>query len=207
MPPDRQSNSESDSRLSGSTSRSLITRIKKKDRDAWDRLVHLYAPLIRYWCRTQGVSDQNLPDVFQDVFLSVASSIANYRKDSQLGTFRGWLRTITHHRVVDFFRKHNQQPQAAGGSEAHQQIEQIPFPEADEEHPDYQGVKHDLFRRALNLIREDFEERTWKAFWHTTNRRSTDQRSCHRSRHASRHRSRRQVARPSTTTPRIRRSG
>ncbi len=150
-----------------STSQSLLSRLRKDDAQAWDRLVRLYSPLVYYWCRQQRLSDQEIPDVVQEVFRSVATNIERFRKDRPRDTFRGWLRTITRSKVVDFYRRQNRQPQAAGGSVAHLQFSQVPDvePQDDEDEAAEQQVHHRLFLQALELIQEDFQERTWQAFW------------------------------------------
>src|SRR4051794_34805294 len=65
---------------STATSRSLIDRVKAGDEAAWDRLVGLYGPLVYRWCRQSDLPDQELADIFQDVFQAVATHIASFRK-------------------------------------------------------------------------------------------------------------------------------
>ena len=38
------------------TSRSLLERARNNQPEAWQRLVLLYDPLVRYWCRRGGVA-------------------------------------------------------------------------------------------------------------------------------------------------------
>ena len=147
------------------TSLSLLFRLKANDSAAWDRLVVLYAPLVYYWCRKLNLPDQDTADVFQEVFQSVASKISTFRKEQPGDTFRGWLRTITHNKVQDHFRRQVKEPPAAGGTEASlrfMQVEALSDPELVEgEERAYQQ----LIQRALELIRVEFEPRTWQAFW------------------------------------------
>ena len=49
---------------------------KADDPAAWDRLVDLYAPLVYRWCRRWDLPEQEIADVFQDVFQAVATHIA-----------------------------------------------------------------------------------------------------------------------------------
>jgi RNA polymerase sigma-70 factor (ECF subfamily) len=154
---------------STATSPSLLERVKGDDAAAWDRLVKLYAPLVLVWCRRWDLQEQDTADVFQEVFLAVATHIAAFRKDGQGGTFRGWLRTITRNKILDHFRRQGKQPGAAGGSEANFQLTQLPAPEASEEASVAESrAEQSLFHRGLELIRREFEERTWQAFWRTT---------------------------------------
>lgn len=150
-----------------STSRSLLARLRTDDAAAWDRLVPLYTPLVYHWCRKLSLPEQDMPDVFQEVFKSVASNITNFRKERPSDTFRGWLRTITRNKVNDHFRRRGRQPLATGGTDANLQFAQLPAPALNDDEPDEQQSRQQLFRRALDLIREDFAERTWQAFWKT----------------------------------------
>ena len=151
-----------------STSRSLLLELRENEAGAWNQLVLLYAPLVYFWCRKYGVADQDIPDVVQDVFQSVATNIGRFRKDRAKDTFRGWLHTIAKNKSIDHFRRSVNCTDAAGGSDALRLLHQ--FPDAsqsvatfDNENEIY--VYHDLFLRACDLIRTDFKESTWQAFW------------------------------------------
>lgn len=166
-----------ESRSSHGTSRSLIERVRSDDTDAWSRLVSLYAPLVAHWCHRWRLSDPDAADVFQEVFQSVARHIATFRNDRQHDTFRGWLRTITLHKIHDHFRKQGQEPQAAGGSVALERMSRVPDPavaddvtsDGDSSAPSAEeaAIEQQLFQQGLALIRDEFEPRTWQAFWQT----------------------------------------
>ena len=89
---DQPTSGEDGPQSSTATSPSLLRRVKKDDAAAWDRLVGLYAPLVYHWCRGADLPEQEIADVFQDVFQAVATHIADFRRDGANDTFRGWLR-------------------------------------------------------------------------------------------------------------------
>jgi len=141
--------------------------------------VALYAPLVAHWCRRWWLSEADIADVMQEVFQAVASHVATLRIDRQSDTFRGWLRTITSNKIHDFFRKQSREPRGAGGSEALERMAQL----VDEAQAglsageasssiapttDDMTAERQLFQRGLELIRGEFEPRTWQAFWQTT---------------------------------------
>jgi RNA polymerase sigma-70 factor, ECF subfamily len=153
---------------STATSPTLLERIKAGDAAAWDRLVRLYAPLVYRWCHRWDLPEQEIADVFQDVFQAVSIHIASFRKDRPSDTFRGWLRTIAHNKVRDHYRKMGREPGGAGGTDAQIRLSMLPAAESpDEDDPGGEQADQELFRRALELIRTEFEERTWRAFWLT----------------------------------------
>jgi RNA polymerase sigma-70 factor, ECF subfamily len=152
---------------STATSPSLLKRVKADDRAAWDRLVGLYAPLVYHWCRRADLPEQEIADVFQDVFQAVAAHIGAFRRDRASDTFRGWLRAITRNKVRDHFRKLGREPGAAGGTEAQLLFARLPDNCPDGDDSDGGTTDPGLFARALELIRGEFEQRTWRAFWLT----------------------------------------
>ena len=161
------------SQTSASTSRSLLAGVRERKPAAWDRLVALYAPLVYYWCRKMDLPEQDMADVFQDVFQSVARKIADFRKHDTHDTFRGWLRTITRNKVHDYFRREQRHPHATGGTTAWRRLSELPADLEECENRDGEGPPanddqddfRELFRQALQQIAEHFEEPTWQAFW------------------------------------------
>jgi RNA polymerase sigma-70 factor (ECF subfamily) len=151
---------------SSATSRSLLARVQADEPQAWDRLVTLYAPLVHHWCRSRGLQDQDAADVFQDVFQAVVAHVGGFRKEGEGDTFRGWLRRITQNKLHDHFRRRGGEARGVGGSSAAQRMAQIPEPAA-AELATGDVEESALFARALELIRAEFEERTWAAFWGT----------------------------------------
>lgn len=144
------------------TSLSLIQRVRAKDQEAWRQLVYIYGPLIHHWCRGCGLALADSADVAQEVFLAVAGEIATFQRNRPGQTFRGWLWGITRHKIGDHFRRRQRQPQAEGGSDAQWRMAQVP----EEPPPDDQvDVGSGLAHRALEVIRPEFQERTWQAFW------------------------------------------
>jgi RNA polymerase sigma-70 factor (ECF subfamily) len=153
---------------SSATSRSLLARVRAGEPQAWDRLIHLYAPLVLHWCRGRGVQDQDVADIFQEVFRAVLVSVGSFRIERKGGTFRGWLWRITQNKLHDHFRRQGHEARGVGGSSAQERLAQLPEPQpAEEERTPHEEGEQGLFERALGLIRGEFEERTWAAFWQT----------------------------------------
>ncbi len=147
------------------TSLTLLDRLRADDPQAWRRLVRLYGPLIYQWCRRCHLAGEDAADIAQEVFAVVAARLQGFRGDRPGDTFRGWLWTITRHKIGDYLRRRQRTPQAAGGSEAQLRIQEIPEQLSGEEQAaDLDG----LVGRALDLVRSEFEERTWQAFWRVT---------------------------------------
>jgi RNA polymerase sigma-70 factor, ECF subfamily len=147
----------------------LLLRLRAHEDDAWRRLDHLYGPVVSSWCRGAGLQTDDAADVRQEVFRAVAGAIADFRRDKPGDSFRGWLWRIAQNKLRDFIRRQRRQPQAAGGTTFQQQLQEIPFSAGSAEDaaaPIPPAEETDgVFRRALELVRSEFAERTWRAFW------------------------------------------
>lgn len=155
-----------------STSRSLLMQLKEGQPAAWERLTSLYAPLVYHWCRSMRLAEQDMADVFQQVFAAVAAHLGRFHKDRPGDTFRNWLRAITRNKVRDHFRKVAKQARAAGGTDAQIYFSQLADPaegeteEADEAAPhDEAEETRQLLRGALEHVRGQVQPQTWLAFW------------------------------------------
>jgi RNA polymerase sigma-70 factor (ECF subfamily) len=143
---------------------SLLERVRARDPEAWRRLVELYRPLVLAWCGRAAVNDADAEDVAQEVFTAAAGALERFHRDRPGDTFRGWLRAITRNEILQLFRRNRGRSQAKGGSDAWHELQEVadPLPGPGEEESAEIGA---LYLRALELVRGDFEERTWRAFW------------------------------------------
>jgi RNA polymerase sigma-70 factor (ECF subfamily) len=145
------------------TSSSLLRAAAAREPGAWERLVTLYSPLVRHWCRQAGIPDHDVQDVAQEVFVAVSSNLAKFQADRPGTTFRAWMRGIARHKLQHYFDDRGEH--AVGGTDAQNWLQQVPAPadeiELSEGPTEVAGVYH----RALSLVRGQFEERTWRAFW------------------------------------------
>lgn len=145
-----------------STTSSLVGNLQAGSRERWETFVLLYSPLLRFWIRREKVALAAEDDVLQETLRSVFSGIGQFTKDSQCGTFRGWLRTIVKRRAVDHFRT-----QPAESIVSQSSLEAIPVP-AQKDPADIQSEEQaltDLKARALELVRQSTSEKTWQMFW------------------------------------------
>ncbi|MCI0702834.1 MAG: sigma-70 family RNA polymerase sigma factor [Planctomycetia bacterium] len=144
------------------TSVSLLNRAKVFEPAAWARLVDLYGPLVYRWCMRAGLQPADAADVGQEVFSAVARAIAKFRRERPGDSFRGWLYTITRNKLRDW--ANSPHPVPVGGSGALHHVEQLRA-DADEPNSVSDDERGYLIRRAVELVRGDFEPNTWSAFW------------------------------------------
>src|SRR4051794_20857840 len=95
------------------TNVSLLDRLRGgADPAAWQRLDDLYRPWVRRWVVRDAVLRDDADDVVQDVMGVLVRELPRFQRE-RTGSFRRWLRTVTHHRVLAFRQKHRRE-RAAG---------------------------------------------------------------------------------------------
>ncbi len=151
--------------LLGSTSSSLIARIQRRDPAAWQKLADIYTPLVYGWARRGGLGDADAADAVQEVFRSVYSHATDFDGEDQQSSFRGWLWAITRNQVRLFYRRRGATPQAQGGTDVIRRLNEYPDWIDDEEEPVTSTERRSLLQRTLAVIRVDFDDATWQAFW------------------------------------------
>ena len=145
---------------------SLLVRMRDAhDQQAWADFVRLYAPAIYRFARRKGLQDADAADLTQEVLRSVAGSIGQLDFDPRQGMFRGWLFTLAHRRLCDWFDSRQRRERGSGDSAMVQLLYDQPE-RADQKHWE-EDLEREAFARAAEKIRPIFSETTWQAFWQT----------------------------------------
>jgi RNA polymerase sigma-70 factor (ECF subfamily) len=89
-----------------STRRSLLGRLANwSDQESWQEFFDIYWRLIYSVAIKAGLSDAEAQDVVQETVLTVARKIGDFKSHPDLGSFKGWLLTITRRRIADQIEK------------------------------------------------------------------------------------------------------
>jgi RNA polymerase sigma-70 factor (ECF subfamily) len=139
---------------------SLLERLRRPgEQEAWSRFVKLYTPLLYYWARRTGAQPPDAADLVQDVFTLLLQKLPEFTYDRHQ-SFRGWLRTVTLNKWRDHRKR--RRPPLAGAEEA--ALEELPGPDGADVFEEQEYRQH-LVSRALQVMRADFQDTTWKACW------------------------------------------
>lgn len=142
------------------TSVSLLERLRQPDnpRD-WDRLVEIYTPLLLTWARRAGLQDADASDLTQDVFAHLHRKLPEFQYDPSR-SFRAWLRTVT----LNLWRARQRKASARNPPAA---LDKLPEPELPDPAADFweADFNRHLAKRAMEIMKGEFQENTWKAFW------------------------------------------
>jgi RNA polymerase sigma-70 factor (ECF subfamily) len=147
-----------------STSTSLLAQVKGQDAQAWRRLTHIYGPCVYRWCRTAGMQPADAADIVQEVFQAIARRVVQFRHDGN-DSFRAWLWTIYRSKLMDHYRDRKIEPPAPGGSALTEMIDGVADRDSPASGESSEEESARIVQRALSVIRGDFSEQAWQAFW------------------------------------------
>jgi RNA polymerase sigma-70 factor (ECF subfamily) len=140
------------------TSFSLLEQLRRSpDEAAWARFVHLYSPLLFGWARQAGLGERHAGDLVQDVFVILMKELPHFEHDPA-HSFRAWLKTVVLNRWRNQIKRQARGPVHPGDAF----LADVPAP--DDSLFEEQEYRRQLLRRALELLRDQFQPATWKAF-------------------------------------------
>src|SRR5512142_708404 len=92
---------------------SLLSRLENwDDQQSWKDFFDTYWRLIYGIAISAGLSDSEAQDVVQETVICVAKDIHKFKRDRDLGSFKGWLRNLIRWRIADQLRKRLPAPAA-----------------------------------------------------------------------------------------------
>lgn len=147
------------------TSLSLLEQVcVNGDTAAWDRLIHIYAPLLNAWLHEMGVQSADADDLVQEILLTLSCELKNFEHNGHPGAFRSWLRRMLVNRARNFWRIRQARPTSVGGSEWAAKLDAL----ADDDSSSSRAWDLDHDRKVIELmliqIRPRFASHTWEAF-------------------------------------------
>jgi RNA polymerase sigma factor (sigma-70 family) len=86
------------------------------NQSAWCEFVDHYGRRIYGWCRKWNLQEADAQDVTQIVLLKLAEKLKDFTYDPSK-SFRGWLRTLTHHAWHDFMESRRRAGLGSGDTE------------------------------------------------------------------------------------------
>ena len=152
--------------MTNPTSHSLIDAVKstrdEERSEGWQRLWSVYSKYVHYRIRRTGADENDIDDIAQDVFNSVAQKIADFTPAARVGSFRTWLGLIVRHRVADYYRN---QKKSVGAGEASGRTDALrsvadPSVNIDDNDESESAEIKQIYERALALAMSEFEETT-----------------------------------------------
>jgi RNA polymerase sigma factor (sigma-70 family) len=149
----------------GDTTRvTLLQRLNQDPADqiSWAEFVRLYSPAIRGWLMHWGLQEADSQDVAQNVLLRLTAKLPQFKYDPSK-SFRGWLKTLTHHAWHDFVTEAGYRTRGSGDTSILDQLQSV---EAREDLAARVEATFDkeLLQMALLRAKERVADTTWQAF-------------------------------------------
>lgn len=153
------------------TRESLILRIRDSgDRDAWDRFVSIYCPVVYRLARARGLQDADAQDLSQTVLVAIAKSVSTWSPEPGK-RFRQWLMRIAKNTTINILSR-RPKDLAMGGTDAEVILAQLVDCRSEEmeqlEHACELEYRRQLYRMAAQTVRLRADEDSWLAFSLTT---------------------------------------
>ena len=152
------------------TRRSLLTRLKNwDDNEGWKQFFDTYWKLIYGAAIKSGLSNAEAEDVVQETVTAVAKKMNEFKYDPALGSFKGWLLTLTRWRITDQFRKRSrrQRVEEPAGDDTTRTpvIETVPDPEGQKLDGIWEAEwKNNLMDAALERVKRKVGARQYQLF-------------------------------------------
>jgi RNA polymerase sigma-70 factor (ECF subfamily) len=146
------------------TSLTLLGRLRRdpKDQAAWSEFVARYGPRILQWCRAWKLQESDAQDVTQDVLLKLNGLMGRFVYDPS-GSFRGWLKTLTHHAWRDLVAQRRRSGLGDGDRGVIELVENLQAGDELVEQLDAE-FRQEVLDRAMERVRRRVSARTWDAF-------------------------------------------
>ena len=148
---------------SPATSFTLLGQLGAGSADGWDRMIHLYEPLIREWLRSRGLQPADVDDLTQVALAVIFRRIPDFEHNGRPGAFRTWLRVIVGNALRDHIRTRRRKP---GG---HDRL-LVDLEDSASELNARWDADHDrhVLRGLMRLVEPEFAPATWQAFVRTS---------------------------------------
>ncbi len=146
------------------TSVTLLGRLRDDpdDQAAWNDFVARYQPKILQWCRRWRLQECDAQDVTQAVLLKLNGLMTTFAYDPSR-SFRGWLKTLTHHAWRDLVAESKRAGLGSGGSRMGEFFDNLLAGDDLVEHLE-EEFRSELMDQAMARVRSRVAPRTWDAF-------------------------------------------
>ena len=102
----------------------------------------------------------------QEVLTAVHANVEDFHHQGPNDSFRGWLFRITRNKILDHIRRGRHQAYAKGGTAWQAELQEVPeLAKTGATQSSEQSAHNIAVWRTLELIRNDFQQRTFQAFW------------------------------------------
>jgi RNA polymerase sigma-70 factor (ECF subfamily) len=163
---------------SGTRASVLLRAGNPANQEARAAFAERYAPLIRDWCRPQGLQQADEDDVTQSILCRLFEMLPRFQYDRRKGRFRDYVRKMVDNAIMDIYRKHRKPGiRGTGDPGVEDQLQEVPFRPCAPDDASVEDLVQKLagqmerdqqLQAACERVRQRVEPNTWQVFWLTT---------------------------------------
>src|SRR5262249_5413542 len=146
---------------SGTGSLLLLALSDPANPQFWDAFVDCYGPKIHGWCRQRGLQEADAQDVTEEALTQLVQKLRVFAYDPDKGSFRSWLKTLTHHAWCDYLESRRRACGDSTGPETQERLETLEAREdlfkALEESFDFEVLEEAKARVRLRITPRDWQ--------------------------------------------------
>jgi RNA polymerase sigma factor (sigma-70 family) len=152
------------------TRESLLGRLKDwQDAGSWREFFDRYWRLIYSVARKSGLTETEAQEAVQETLITVSKKIPEFKYDPKIGSFKGWLRTITDWRIADQLRKRKKDAavvrSAAGtATDRTATVDRIPDPASVMEGVWDEEWENNIVQLAIQHVKQEVKPRQYQIF-------------------------------------------
>jgi RNA polymerase sigma factor (sigma-70 family) len=148
------------------TRQSLLLRLKQHESDAWAEFLAVYEQAIYRYFRSKGLQDADARDATQDVLTAIHKQIGSWQCDRSKGSLRAWLFRVARNIAADAMSARRRT--AASGDSGVMALLNNRSQSDNAEAAAFQlEYRRSLFQWAIEQVRPEVREPTWRSFWLT----------------------------------------
>jgi len=140
---------------------SVIVGVCRQDPERWREFDSIYRPILFAYLRKQGLTEFEVNDVVQDIFVKLLGKIHTY--DREKCKFRSWLFRVAHNMLIDYARRRASHKKALEGWAA----DVLGATPSDSVRMTEEWVKihrAKILEHALKTVRARTSSRVWSCF-------------------------------------------
>jgi RNA polymerase sigma-70 factor (ECF subfamily) len=149
------------------TSPKLLEEIRDSGNDAaWREFLALYEPMISRWCTRSGLRQGDAEEVCAEVVAKLADVMRSFTYNPRW-RFRGWLKTVVKHAVVDFWRRRPPPTLSLDDPTAREMADRSTIASEFGEVAGGMAEEVEEAQRIVEVVRQKVQPDAWQVYWLT----------------------------------------
>ncbi len=138
---------------------SLLERLRENQHGAWDEFSAKYVQILKRWCASWGMQDNDTDDIIQETLMVVLARIPRFEHRGR-GSFRAWMKTIAWRCWCDVVAKADRLKNTELSESLRETPEAYQALEVDFD----KLVMHEMLQTSMSIVQRRVEPKTWDVF-------------------------------------------